>query len=348
MTTTETDATAKANFQKQIRDIQVELDSIRADYTSERELRKSLESEKRSIMEENNSLRNEIFDKTDVSQEILQRGKKLEEELSTIKHELHQTRKNHETTMIDIRSKHAKEIEELTRQLDNAKKQIQICTKDLQPLKNDIKDRDSEIKNLNTLKQDIERKRKQLEIQIQDLLHKYNESERIKIEAIDKSQRYQQNIEALNAAYIEVEQRLQNNERTINTLKQDNQDLEERFQDENRQKMNALSKLRQAEDLINELKERLDDEEEENIKIKAKLTQITQESNELRRTSEQTEYMEELRRQLQREKDAILKELDNEKLINSKLTKSKRDVYNLNNSTKVTVSDLQFSVIERE
>ncbi|CAF4101064.1 unnamed protein product [Rotaria sp. Silwood2] len=328
MTTTETDATAKANFQKQIRDIQVELDSIRADYTSERELRKSLESEKRSIMEENNSLRNEIFDKTDVSQEILQRGKKLEEELSTIKHELHQTRKNHETTMIDIRSKHAKEIEELTRQLDNAKKQIQICTKDLQPLKNDIKDRDSEIKNLNTLKQDIERKRKQLEIQIQDLLHKYNESERIKIEAIDKSQRYQQNIEALNAAYIEVEQRLQNNERTINTLKQDNQDLEERFQDENRQKMNALSKLRQAEDLINELKERLDDEEEENIKIKAKLTQITQESNELRRTSEQTEYMEELRRQLQREKDAILKELDNEKLINSKLTKSNQKLTN--------------------
>ncbi|CAF4997052.1 unnamed protein product, partial [Rotaria sp. Silwood1] len=328
MTITETDATAKANLQKQIRDFQIELDSITADYTNERELRKSLESEKRTLMEENNSLRNEIFDKTDVSQEILQRGKKLEEQLSTTKNELYQTRKNHETIIIDIRSKHAKEIEELTRHLENAKKQMQIYTKDLQPLKNDIKDRDNEIKNLNIFKQDIERKRKQLEIQIQDLLHKYNESERIKNEAIDKSQRYQQNIEALNSAYIEVEQRLQNNERTINTLKQDNQDLQERLQDENRQKMNALSKLRQTEDLINELKERLDEEEEENHKIKAKLTQITQENNESRRISEQIEHMEELRRQLQREKDAILKELDNEKLINSKLTKSNQKLTN--------------------
>ncbi|CAF3396041.1 unnamed protein product [Rotaria sp. Silwood1] len=328
MTITETDATAKANLQKQIRDFQIELDSITADYTNERELRKSLESEKRTLMEENNSLRNEIFDKTDVSQEILQRGKKLEEQLSTTKNELYQTRKNHETIIIDIRSKHAKEIEELTRHLENAKKQMQIYTKDLQPLKNDIKDRDNEIKNLNIFKQDIERKRKQLEIQIQDLLHKYNESERIKNEAIDKSQRYQQNIEALNSAYIEVEQRLQNNERTINTLKQDNQDLQERLQDENRQKMNGLSKLRQTEDLINELKERLDEEEEENHKIKAKLTQITQENNESRRISEQIEHMEELRRQLQREKDAILKELDNEKLINSKLTKSNQKLTN--------------------
>ncbi|CAF1027431.1 unnamed protein product [Rotaria sordida] len=327
-TTTETDATIKTNLQKQIRDFQIEVDSLKADYTSERELRKSLEREKRSLMEENNSLRNEIFNKTDVSDEILQREKKFEDELSIIKHELHQTRKNHETTVYDIRSKHVKEHEELTKQLENSKKQLQICTKDLQSLKNEVKDRDSEIKNLNVLKQDIEKKRKQSEVQIPDLLHKYNESERIKNELIDKSQRYQQNIEALNAAYIEVEQRSQNNERTIKTLKHDNQDLQERFQDENRQKMNVLSKLRQTEDLINELKERLDEEEEENHKLNAKLTQITQENNESRRINEQIEYTEELRRQLQREKDTIVKELDNEKLLNSKLTKSNQKLTN--------------------
>ncbi|CAF4664146.1 unnamed protein product, partial [Rotaria magnacalcarata] len=56
-------------------------------------------------MEENNSLRNEIFDSTDVSQEILEREKKLQEDLSSLKNELYQTRKNHEENIVDLRSK---------------------------------------------------------------------------------------------------------------------------------------------------------------------------------------------------------------------------------------------------
>ncbi|CAF4778341.1 unnamed protein product, partial [Rotaria socialis] len=84
ITTAESDAATKANFQKQIRDCQSELDTLQANFASEREIRKSLESEKRSLMEENNSLRNEIFDSTDVSQEILEREKKLQEDLSSM------------------------------------------------------------------------------------------------------------------------------------------------------------------------------------------------------------------------------------------------------------------------
>ncbi|CAF4624137.1 unnamed protein product [Rotaria socialis] len=328
ITTAESDAATKANFQKQIRDCQSELDTLQANFASEREIRKSLESEKRSLMEENNSLRNEIFDSTDVSQEILEREKKLQEDLSSMKNELYQTRKNHEEKIADLRSKHSKELEELTKTLENTKKQLQASTKDLQPLKNEIKDRENEVKNLSVSKQDIERKRRQLETQTQDLQHKYSESERIKTELLDKLQGYQLNIESLNAAYIEVEQRLQNNERTINSLKQDNQDLQDSFQDENRQKMNALSKLRQIEDSMNELKEHLDDEEEENRKIKAKAIQLTQENNELRRAAEQIEHTEELRRQFQREKDALVDDLDNEKILNLKLTKSNQKLTN--------------------
>ncbi|CAF5089106.1 unnamed protein product, partial [Rotaria magnacalcarata] len=263
-----------------------------------------------------------------VSQEILEREKKLQEDLSSLKNELYQTRKNHEENIVDLRSKHSKELEELTKTLENTKKQLQASTKDLQPLKNEIKDRENELKNLSVSKLDIERKRRQLETQTQDLQHKYSESERIKNELLDKLQGYQLNIESLNAAYIEVEQRLQNNERTINSLKQDNQDLQDSFQDENRQKMNALFKLRQIEGSMNELKEHLDDEEEENRKLKAKTIQLTQENNELRRAAEQIEHTEELRRQLQREKDILVDDLDNEKALNSKLTKSNQKLTN--------------------
>ena len=102
-------------------------------------------------------------------------------------------------------------------------------------------DRDNEIKNLNAQKQDIERKRRQLETYVQELQHKFNETERSKNENVDKLQRYQQDIESINAAYIETEQRAQNNERTITMLRQDIQEFQENLQEENRQKMTLIN-----------------------------------------------------------------------------------------------------------
>ena len=297
---------------------------------SERESRKRLELEKRNLMEEIESLRNELIDNADISQEIHDREKKREEELSSLKRVVDQTHKDRDTTVNDLRSKHAKEIEELTNQFENAKRQFQVSTKDRQQLQTDVKERDNEIKNLYAYKQDMEKKRRQLETQLQDLQHKFNDSERIKNEILNKSQRSQQDIEALNAAFIEAEQRLQNNERTINTLKQDNQELQENLQDENRQKMNSLTKLRQSEDLINELKDQLDDKEEERHKVEAKLMQIAQQNTELRRQAEQVniEQVEELRRQLQREKEGLLQEIDDQKSLISKLSKSNQKLTN--------------------
>jgi myosin protein heavy chain len=113
-------------------------------------------------------------------------------------------------------------------------------------------------------------------------------------------------------------------------LRQDIQELQENLQEENRQKMNVLSKLRQTEDLLNELKDQLDDKEEERHKNESKLIQLTQQNNDLRRQAEQVnvEQMEELRRQFQREKETMLKQLDEEKLLNTKLTKSNQKFSN--------------------
>ncbi|CAF4514630.1 unnamed protein product, partial [Rotaria magnacalcarata] len=80
-----------------------------------------------------------------------------------------------------------------------------------------------------------------LETYVQELQHKFNETERIKNENLDKLQRYQQDIETINAAFIETEQRAQNSERSIAMFRQDIQELQENLQEENRQKMNALA-----------------------------------------------------------------------------------------------------------
>jgi chromosome segregation ATPase len=94
--------------------------------------------------------------------------------------------------------------------------------------------------------------------------------------------------------------------------------------------MNGLLKLRQAEDLLNEFKDQLDEKEEERLKLEAKFNQLTQLNIDLRHEIEKVnvDQMEELRLKLQREKEALLEELDNGKLINTKLVKSNQKLTN--------------------
>ncbi|CAF1035648.1 unnamed protein product [Rotaria sordida] len=330
VTNIETEAATKVTFQRQIREFQTSIQDLQDDMESEKESRKRLEREKRELMEENESLRNELLDRKDINQVMLEREKKRDEEVLTLKRTLEQVHEERESIIGELRLKYTKQIEDLTSQFENTKKQFQTLVKDRQQQQSDITDRDNEIKNLNIQKQDIERKRRQLETYVQELQHKYNESERLKNENFDKLQRYQQDIESINAAFIEIEQRAQNYERTITMSRQDIQELQENLQEENRQKMNTLAKLRQTEDLISEFKDQLDDKEEERHKMESKVLQLTQQNTELRRQAEQVnvEQMEELRRQLQRDKETILKQFDDEKLLNTKLTKSNQKFTN--------------------
>ena len=101
--------------------------------------------------------------------------------------------------------------------------------------------------------------------------------------------------------------------------------------------MNALTKLRHLEEELNELKEQIDERDEERAKIELKFTQLTQVNSDLHRQIEKNniEQLEELKTKLQREKEALLGELENSKSINTKLAKSNQkltnDINDLNN-----------------
>ncbi|CAF4906683.1 unnamed protein product, partial [Rotaria socialis] len=68
----------------------------------------------------------------------------------------------------------------------------------------------------------------------------------------------------------------------------------------------------------------------ERHKTESKILQLTQQNTELRRQAElvNVEQMDELRRQFQREKETLLKQCDDEKLMNTKLTKSNQKFSN--------------------
>ncbi|CAF0851620.1 unnamed protein product [Didymodactylos carnosus] len=337
VTSAESEAASKTSFQRQLREFQTQIQDLQDDIEGEKESRKRLEREKRELMEENESLRNELLDRKDFSNVIIEQQKKRDDEFSALNRALDQARQDREHVSTELRTKYTKQIEEITDQFENMKKQQQTFLKDRQQQQTEMIDKDTEIKNLNAQKQDIERKRRQLETYLNELQHKYSETDRIRIESQEKLQRYQMDLEQLNTNYIESEQRAQANERSISMMRQDIQELQENLQEENRQKMNALSKLRQQDDVLNDLKDQLEEKEEEKNKVEQKLIQMSQQVNELRRQVGQVnvEQMEELRRQLQREKEGLLKQVEDMQNVNIKLTKSNQKFSN--DITDVTV-----------
>ena len=85
VTNIETEAATKVTFQRQIREFQTSIQDLQDDMESEKESRKRLEREKRELMEENESLRNELLDRKDINQVMLEREKKRDEEVCNIK-----------------------------------------------------------------------------------------------------------------------------------------------------------------------------------------------------------------------------------------------------------------------
>ena len=92
---------------------------------SEKESRKRLEREKRELMEENESLRNELLDRKDINQVMLEREKNVKKKLLTLKRSLEQAHGDRETVIGELRLKYTKQIEDLSSQFENSKKQLQ-------------------------------------------------------------------------------------------------------------------------------------------------------------------------------------------------------------------------------
>ena len=312
------DAEIKAAMLRQIRDFDDKYDDLQADLTSERQSRAD---EKRQHIQEIETLRGELLDRSDTKDVMLTELKRRDHEVSTLKQQVEQIHRSHETSIGELRSRHNKQLDELVDQLADTKRHLQGLSKDRQSIEGDVHERDQQISALLAQRQDWEKKRRQLEGLGHELQAKLSESERIKQETLEKLQRYSQETDTLNAAYIDVEHRAKNHLQRISALEADNHEWQEKFQDENRQKLNVQSKLRQAEDLVSEYKDELDERDQQQEKINGKWETMLKQNNELRR---QVEQSEEARRKLQLDKDTLIEDLDQTKLSAEKLQKSTR------------------------
>lgn len=94
---------------------------------------------------------------------------KREQELATLKKNLEDETGSHESLLSNMRHKHSQELTAINEQLENLKKNKGTLEKAKQTLEAENADLATELRNVNSSRQDNDRRRKQAETQIAEL-----------------------------------------------------------------------------------------------------------------------------------------------------------------------------------
>lgn len=94
---------------------------------------------------------------------------KREQELATLKKNLEDETGSHESHLANMRHKHSQELSEINEQLENLKKVKTTLEKSKQSLEAENADLATELRNVNSSRQENDRRRKQAENLISDL-----------------------------------------------------------------------------------------------------------------------------------------------------------------------------------
>merc|ERR1712077_175885 len=112
----------KAKSQKQLRELEAQMNELGEDLETEKEARLKAEKGKRDLNEELEALKNELLDNIDSTAAQQELRIAREKELATLKKSLEDETINHESQITDMRHKHSSESAELNNQLDQVKR----------------------------------------------------------------------------------------------------------------------------------------------------------------------------------------------------------------------------------
>ena len=112
----------KAKAQKQLRELEAQMNELGEDLEAEKEARVKAEKGKRDLNEELEALKNELLDNIDSTAAQQELRIAREKELATLKKGLEDETINHENQIAEMRHKHSAESSELNNQLDQLKR----------------------------------------------------------------------------------------------------------------------------------------------------------------------------------------------------------------------------------
>lgn len=328
LTKCDDESTLKVQAQKALRDAQSQITELQEDLDAEKQTRAKIEKERRNLKDEYEALQTQLMDSIDITTTQQQLTVQREYEVGALKKNLEDEINQHNVQISDLRSKHARVIDELNEHLDGLRKAKAALEKNKSQLEADNADMANEIKALNIAKQDNERRRKQLEQTVQDLNTKYADSERQKLELAERLNKAQSELEFASQQLEDLDHRASSASKSSATLEAQLLEIQEVLQEETKQKLILSSKLRQLESEKENLNDQFDEAREVRQNLEKQLAIVHQQLNELKRKSQEDGELltqsEELRKKLKQDCENMKNGLDEALANSSKLEKSKK------------------------
>ncbi|CAM9308132.1 myosin-10-like isoform X2 [Lampetra fluviatilis] len=294
---------------KQLRELQAQLAELQEDLDAEKAARSKAEKQKRDLGEELEALKTELEDTLDTTAAQQELKSKREQEVTELKKAIDEETRNHESQIQDMRQRHNQALEELSEQLEQAKRFKATVEKNKQGLEGENRELASEVKVLSQARSELEMKRKRAEGQVQELQAKMAESERTRTELADRSNKFQSELEALSGILSDTESKAIKLNKETSTLQSQLQDAQELLQEETRMKLNFSTKVRQMEDEKNSLQEQLEEEEQAKRNLEKQMATLLTQLSDVKKHADDNlgtvEALEEAKRKLQKDMETL-------------------------------------------
>ncbi|KAM9779779.1 LOW QUALITY PROTEIN: myosin-14-like [Neosynchiropus ocellatus] len=294
---------------KKVRELETLLSELQEDLEAERVARSKVEVARRDLGEELNALRSELEDSLDTTAAQQELRAKREQEVAMLKKAMEEEGRSHEAQVQELRQKHSTAVEELTEQLEAAKRARAGLEKAKQALEKESSDLSADLRSLASAKQDVEHKKKKVEGQLNDLHSRFNESERQRTELSERVSKMTMELDGVTGLLNDMEGRNIKLGKDVSSLSAQLQDAQELLAEETRQKLQVSGRLRQLEDERVSLMEQLDEESEAKRAMERQVSglnmQVCDYKKKLDDVSSSLEMMEETKKRLQRDLEAM-------------------------------------------
>ncbi|XP_010014221.1 PREDICTED: myosin-10 isoform X2 [Nestor notabilis] len=321
------EAVQKNNALKVIRELQAQIAELQEDLESEKASRNKAEKQKRDLSEELEALKTELEDTLDTTAAQQELRTKREQEVAELKKAIEEETKNHETQIQEIRQRHATALEELSEQLEQAKRFKANLEKNKQGLESDNKELACEVKVLQQVKAESEHKRKKLDAQVQELTAKVTEGERLRVELAEKANKLQNELDNVSSLLEEAEKKAIKFAKDAASLESQLQDTQELLQEETRQKLNLSSRIRQLEEEKNNLQEQQEEEEEARKNLEKQMLALQSQLADAKKKVDDDlgtiEGLEENKKKLLKDMESLSQRLEEKAMAYDKLEKTK-------------------------
>ncbi|KAM4598241.1 myosin-14-like [Polymixia lowei] len=312
---------------KRVRELEALLGEVQEDLETERAAKGKAEIARRDLGEELDALRSELEDSLDITAAQQELRAKREQEVALLKKALEDEGRSHETQVQDLRQKHSQAVEQLSEQLEQAKRVRASLEKAKQTLEKESADLSADLRSLSTAKQDVEHKKKKVEGQLADVQSRFNESERQRAELGEHVSKITLELDSATGLLNEAEGKNIKLSKDVSSLSSQLHDAQELLSEESRQKLNLSGRLRQTEEDRNSLIEQLEEESEAKRAVERQVSslnmQLSDSKKKLDELSGTMELLEEGKKRLQRDLEATKSDYEEKASAHDKLEKSR-------------------------